>query len=118
MKLSEAIQLGALLGPQGFVFGPRGYVPGDCALAAAGRAIGQSCMRQDPAHAIWPWLAQHVECPVCRKVSGAHYAVWHLNDDHLWTRERIAEWVASIEPQETTSAESVRQPEAVEAEAL
>jgi hypothetical protein len=24
----------------------------------------------------------------------------HLNDDHRWTRERIAEWVATVEPKE------------------
>lgn len=26
--------------------------------------------------------------------------VTHLNDDHFWTREHIASWVASVEPQE------------------
>jgi hypothetical protein len=29
----------------------------------------------------------------------------HLNDHHLWTRERIAQWVAEIEPTEATSPE-------------
>ncbi len=27
--------------------------------------------------------------------------VIHLNDDHRWTREQIADWVATVEPSET-----------------
>ena len=29
----------------------------------------------------------------------------HLNNGHRWTRQRIAEWISTIEPTEQTSPE-------------
>jgi uncharacterized C2H2 Zn-finger protein len=55
------------------------------------------------AEASWPWLTRRdaFGCPGChgiwRLVSSI---ILHLNDYHQWTRERIAEWVAKIEPQD------------------
>lgn len=39
-------------------------------------------------------------CPgdACRKRLSLAALLVHLNDDHLWTRERIAEWLATTAP--------------------
>ena len=36
------------------------------------------------------------KCPVegCSKTLGLAVIIVHLNDDHCWTREQIASWVA------------------------
>jgi hypothetical protein len=104
MKLSEAIRLGAMLKPQGFGLGsgnPRAEAT--CALGAAYEAARVT--------GSWPSLLlvfpqlKHIEelaCPVCRDKQDGLIA--HLNDDHRWSREQIADWVEQIErAQEPTS---------------
>jgi len=95
MKLSEAIRLGAMLHKQGFYeWRTRDTVTDEivatCALGAAG-AAGYFDVHQVPR-----WIA---DCPAC-SVRGAMICsiLAHLNDHHQWTREAIADWVATVEP--------------------
>ena len=117
LLLSEAIRLGAMLRPQG-----RGIESADprreatCALGAAAMAAGlpiQSggrvlTVRGEAGFTTEPcvkvpaeWVSLmtlEVNCPSCgfwhEHLAGA---VAHLNDDHEWTRELIADWVESFE---------------------
>lgn len=114
MKLSEAIRLGSMMKPQGFweyaYQAEFGAPATTCALGAAFDAIGELdyVMESDEEwdYAKFPVLAVQVSCcPQC----GTHCAetvdsvVPHLNDSHEWTRERIADWVESIEQQQAQS---------------
>jgi hypothetical protein len=86
MLLSEAIRLGAMLGPQ-----IRGYYVAEsgasCALGAAIRALslrpqfGYAELRR-----VFPRLRQSV-------VEG----IVHRNDSLGWTREQIADWIVASE---------------------
>ncbi len=38
-------------------------------------------------------LKAWAECPMCRVNSTVRYIVQHLNDEHYWTREDIADWL-------------------------
>jgi hypothetical protein len=111
MKLSEAIRLGALLGPQvyGITFGDN-Y--SSCAFGAALIAINHKNLFQQGGRYhllswtyikdVWGWLStSKVACPSCGQpeVLGS---IVHLNDVHMWSRERIADFVSTIEPQEPT----------------
>jgi hypothetical protein len=42
---------------------------------------------------------QHI-CPECHGKRVLARLIPHINDDHGWTREQIADWVATIEPQQ------------------
>jgi hypothetical protein len=103
MKLSEAISLGSMLTPQaiGTFQDARG---GRCALASAIDAIGQS-----PAafrsYEEWIWTKRMTNCPACGRMASIPVVIAHLNDQHTWNRDRIAQWVATIEPTEETSSE-------------
>ena len=101
MKLSEAISLGSMLTPQaiGAFVDARG---GRCALASAVHAIGHSL------HALgyydeWKWTKRNTDCPECGGSASVAYLIAHLNDRHRWNRNRIAQWVAMIEPTDETS---------------
>lgn len=102
MLLSEAILLGSTLNPQGFgefeqnspIFG----TVATCAWGAAYRAIGAE-IGVDPPE--WEYAEKLVlRCPGCEFRFSVGCLIPHLNDDHRWTRERIAELIAKIEPQE------------------
>lgn len=99
MRLSEAILLGSTMRPQ---IRSRYITPdGTCALGAAGEAIGRKEFSGTAASIVWPWLDRGtIPCPDCNGVTFTKWVIQHLNDDHKWTRERIAEWVATIEPKE------------------
>lgn len=137
MKLSEAIRLGSMLGPQArgslerprrkyVFFGP--VVKEYCALGAAFEASGSKpCsvvattermvtpFRGQPykvkagetiSYMNWPnaWNAVMwavVPCPECRNAHSDKVddIIPHLNDQFRWTRERIADWVETIEAQ-------------------
>lgn len=106
MKLSEAMRLGAMLNPQGFIGDSDGTPAGHsasingertCALVAAQRAIGHDGLSWT---AGWPWLTKGPStCPACGSETehGPFITIIHLNDFHRWTREQIADWVQSIE---------------------
>lgn len=121
MKLSVAIRLGSMLVPQciGQSVDWHRDVTGQpvvaaCALGAAGLAIGQWPLRMEPGIMrrdsvwnpcdSWPWTVCDVACPQCCVwySGGANVVaiIAHLNDTHRWTREQIADWIATIEPQE------------------
>jgi hypothetical protein len=115
MRLSEAIRLGSMLKPQGF--GDLYVREGSCALGAAYDAIGAANVvksgdldaMRERLRAIWPFLVADTEsaCPVCTYTEGnLEYIIAHLNDFHGWTRERIADWVATIEPSEALSGDA------------
>lgn len=104
MRLSDAIRLGAMLKPQGrfHILDEHGRT---CALGAALDAVGQLDDSGPSIYALddkWPWCTAHDdrECPDCRRgpMPSIHTVIVHLNDDHAWTREQIAEWVATVEP--------------------
>ena len=113
MKLSEAIRLGAMLQKQCFSgYYGRGT---SCAMGAALEAVGKRSSIDDhnseKAYALWPWLRFYEHrrqiCPLgCDLVctyTGLHL-IAHLNDTHRWTGERIADWVATVEPKEEAQA--------------
>lgn len=125
MKLSEAIRLGSMMKPQ--IYGEISSGQGTCALGAAIEAAG---LTPEPAvpgivtgsgritetakagdiiiHTPEAWHAffhGYHPCPACRVSSYGMRAIGHLNDEHRWTRERIADWVETIEnrgPEEQT----------------
>jgi hypothetical protein len=112
MKLSEAIRLGAMLRPQGRIdfFSADGK---SCALGAALEARGiQHRILATPAESDaiygqlyrwWPWL----------RVLSID-AITYRNDVEGWTREQIADWVATIEPPEEAQSAAAATEELVE----
>ncbi len=94
LRLSDAIRLGAMLHPQCFevmyTLDDHFEITATCAVGAAIQA-GYT----------FAYLlgGQRMACPAC-----GHYdepivgIIQHLNDAHRWTRERIAAWVATLEP--------------------
>lgn len=121
MKLSEAIRLGSMLKPQG-----RRHLCAfkkTCALGAALDAIGQlDAFRPEPSDAysqlieIWPVLSLSVSMPLNvpswmqRGDDTLLKTIWLLNDSASWTREQIADLVASQEAlAEPISAGAVRE---------
>ncbi len=112
MRLSEAILLGSTLSVQGF---NDGSMTGNnrCALGAATQALGiGSALLYSELEDEYPWLRSALECPDGCGIGPRPgiSVIWHLNDRHLWTRERIAEWVSTIEPpEESANADSTRE---------
>lgn len=118
MKLSEAIRLGSLLKPQ--CEGALWKDGQSCALGAACDAVGVPDEEDyDIAiHALrmeYPALDAEAQCPACSFIAGiwrrwrekeydVEDVIIHLNDDHLWKRERIAAWVALREPVEVAAS--------------
>ena len=109
MKISDAIRLGSMLGPQ--CFGVLEEFGGTCALGAAYKAAGLQ-MELDSLHNFvlieqtFPLLyrAWHIACPDCQRIQqDLGNAIAHLNDRHAWTRERIADWVQALEAIEEPS---------------
>jgi hypothetical protein len=98
MKLSEAILLGAMMRPQAF----RALFTDDgaCALGGALLAVGATggpALRS--VRNRWPWaFTVSANCPDCGRSCPVFGVITHLNDNHCWTREQIATWVAGIEP--------------------
>lgn len=115
MRLSEAIRLGAMLRPQGFgeLFTRHGDQIASCAFGAADEALtveepdaSHDDAEISPVYRLYPFVSwMHVDCPACVRrrwrAEPVESIVHHLNDDHRWTREAIADWVATIEPPET-----------------
>ncbi|HXJ11752.1 MAG TPA: hypothetical protein VNH19_05710 [Candidatus Limnocylindrales bacterium] len=129
MKLSEAIRLGAMLRPQGFhnYFYHDGS--GSCALGSAAEAAGlfnadnfeEHVNKSQTLTSAFPLLPQFVPHPHSafrgRRMS-LDTIVPCLNDNG-WTRERIADWVQTIEdslPQTPERAEPVQDATLTEAE--
>jgi hypothetical protein len=111
MKLSEAMRMNGMMKPQGFgspsIFSP----DAPCALGGALQIIGRqiendavSCL--GAVREAWPWSdSARFACPAgdtCCPDTGRNI-VWHLNDQHRWTRQQIAGWVETVEPQEVAA---------------
>lgn len=109
MKLSEAIFMGSLLRPQ--IHGAYLTKDGSCALGAALEATGTKPWDLDVyvvgdahrrvAYERFPPLRSMVKCPDCpcrfnlpTPTYELSHIIIHLNDAHLWNREKIADWVA------------------------
>jgi hypothetical protein len=112
MLLSEAIRLGAAMGPKISycdLFGPD---DSSCALGSAAIAIG---LTRHPLNAYgelraaWPQLDRLQ----ADKQGNLMAAIYRRNDLYNWTREEIADWLVSS----GNDCESVQQQEAVETEA-
>jgi hypothetical protein len=106
MKLSDAIRLGAMMKPQAY---EESGEQGSCVLRAAADAVGIRDQCRDAVryldyaalgHRFPELLLCSWRCPACKRVTPDNlmHLLYHLNDDHQWTRERIADWVASVEP--------------------
>jgi hypothetical protein len=113
MKLSEAILMNGMTKPQGF--GGESFSSPDapCALGGALQSVGRQLVGRLSVDVnylavgeLWPWTRKEAFCPMCADVDDLHVrfiaVIWHLNDEHRWTRAQIAEWVASVEPKEPT----------------
>ena len=113
VKLSEAIRLGAMLKPQ--AFGDYWADGGSCAIGAACDAAGVMLADIHYFESGFEALFRQA-CPACGVTpddkhtchAGFCNTVVHLNDTHRWTREQIADWVATIEAQQESPA--VEQP--------
>jgi len=112
MRLSEAIRLGAMLHPQRFGSyatyrdergrfcssnAPIATIAATCALGAASAAGLTTDDAID---------SPRFTCPACNWHTQRLALVIHLNDRHRWTRERIADWVESVERASYPVAES------------
>ncbi len=117
MRLSEAIRLGAMLRPrQAFWTLYEPDIDATCALGAAADAIGildtttsNAFIVRATAPQEWRGVATRlVDCPVCEgpfdpppafgyRACDVQSAIVHLNNDHRWSRERIADWVETLE---------------------
>jgi hypothetical protein len=109
MPLSQAIRLGSMLKPQ--VFGILRNRWGTCALGAAREAVG--VRTRASVKLPWGWIEQESECPSCADEMSVDWIITHLNDNHRWTRERIADWVATVEPKQESTTLPSFQPEQV-----
>ena len=96
MRLSEAIRLGALISSQVVGTFVRGKAA--CALGAAVVATGTTAPTLRATWDRWRWaFAVTAPCPVCNLDNGSSVfmLITHLNDDHRWSREQIANWLAA-----------------------
>jgi hypothetical protein len=115
MKLSEAIRLNGMSKPQGFGVDSMRSLEAPCALGGALQSVGRQGTDPDRpgrnyelVREIWPWLVvPDTNCPDCAGCGNVLSIIWHLNDVHLWTRQQIADWVATIEPQEEPVVEVI-----------
>jgi hypothetical protein len=82
---------------------------GSCAMGAACLAAGfiskeSSLKYYSGVMVAWPWMDRTISCPSCGcefrtslGATGVWSAVVHLNNNHRWLREQIADWVETIE---------------------
>jgi hypothetical protein len=107
MKLSEAILMNGMTKPQGFGGESLSSLDAPCALGGALQSVGYQLVGRLSVDAnysavgeLWPWTRKEALCPVCDEARMNISIIWHLNDHHRWTRAQIAEWVATVEPNE------------------
>ena len=102
IKPSEAIRLGCLTTRQTF----KAYGSGEEACAMGAMVVGLGCVpNQDDyvPRSRAALLAEHAintvsnkGCPVRSCSPAADNIVVHLNDDHRWSREQIADWLEGV----------------------
>lgn len=114
IRLSEMMLLGSVVSGQAFgVFEDRDG--NTCAIGSALKAAGRNAIDISitKSKEVFPILNHDALCPVdgCRwgnnkpwypYMPGLFLIVTHLNEEHQWTRQEIAAFVATIEPQEPT----------------
>ena len=110
-EVAEAILSGAERRPRqsfGTYFGPEG---GSCALGAAYDGVyrlpesvrGTHPTRMDRFFHCLENVSKR--CPAgCRKQVPIAALIVHLNDDHRWTREQIADWLRGVPPRPNAAA--------------
>lgn len=108
MKLSEAIRLGAMMRRK--AIGAAFKDGGSCALGAALESIGYPYNPnfRDTLNAIqdhWPWFSVF-----------NYLQITHKNDCRHYTRNQIADFIQSIEPQNTMKAEIAQETNPVQEE--
>jgi hypothetical protein len=110
MKLSDAIRKGSKLNPQGFGTLKFSMDGRTCALGAAldgiEYAFDPSALHMKAIRKSWPEVMNKAVCPChkekpkkfpdCGVPDSLSHIIVHLNDDHKWTREAIAEWIDSL----------------------
>ena len=110
MTLADAIRKGAMQREQGvgkLYDADRNL---SCALGAAAEGmfgpleqqvdvyIADALRREFPALHCYLPSGRCVQCPDCKETSWLWDVVGrHLNDAHAWTRERIADWLDTLE---------------------
>lgn len=141
MKLSEAIRLGAMVHPQGFGAlishdwnGDRSRIRETCALGAAWVASGGASHEAIVTADLVTWrgytraggrilildlpdawtgtLNLQTDCPERCGNGTLAGTIQHLNDQHHWTREQIADFVEAIERREESKALAAVDPHA------
>lgn len=103
MKLSEAIRLGAMLGPQRF--DGKSNDEGACALEGAARAAGLVDWKCNDMQVCFPILLRDVPYPSIvpdhlredHDKESVEEIIWVLNDSLRCTREQTADWVETLE---------------------
>ena len=109
MKLADAISLGATLRPQGTGTFYNAETHATCVMGGALEAAGVDVTTLNPgdlwreSERLWAWAyaGGYNKCPVedYESISSVAGIITRLNDHpHCWTRERIAAWVAVVEP--------------------
>lgn len=118
MKLSEAIRLGGMATPQA-QYCYINDLDQTCALGGAflaagvGKGVLHGFQDAKPDGIAWPvnawaWTSQFIPVPAIAGLAlyvgvelSVRYIISLLNDRAGWTREQIADWVATIEPADT-----------------
>ena len=101
MKLAEAIRLGAMSLPQ--AKGGMYSKGAACAIGAALYAVGRLIERAgdegnyDAAYQQWPILTRDFINPATGEDEELLWIIASLNDSYGWSRERIADWVETID---------------------
>lgn len=97
IRPSEAIRLGCLTTAQAF----SDYGNGDAACAVGAMNIGFG-LQNDAGDHLDDISHLHRGTTVCPETGQRgcpgrwHVMVFHLNDDHRWSRERIADWLEGL----------------------
>lgn len=103
--LSQAIRLGASFRPQ-CTHQYMDYHGKSCAIGAALEVVAEKFDPDASTHTDalivlaerFPYVSRRVSCPLCSYLRfPLRQLCEHLNDQHEWTRERIADHVAEIE---------------------
>ncbi len=97
IALSAAMRLGAMVHPQAFGAIQRHGLSGEVvATCAMGAAVVASGVKENLYH-VWPYLVTTRTCPACAMMNCGVGLIFHLNDTHFWSRERIADWIETWE---------------------
>jgi hypothetical protein len=120
VRMSDAMRRGAAKRPQAFGTVVDPATGGTCAWGAAMDGVdrlqfvngvyiasGEQVRRRYG----WQIVERMATCPACnRRQSNVGEIIVHLNDQHRWTREAIADWLDVIDPP-PAPVEKVQEPE-------